>query len=92
MFAQRSSRVRSFRFLNSTGPVAWESLEVRRLLATDAPADPLPDPAEDNNPPQVVAVFANSTAWTPDFRARIEADHQGSAAFGFETTSNENWP
>jgi hypothetical protein len=68
-----------------------ESLEGRRLMSVAAPADA----PVDNNPPQVEAVFVNSTTWAPAFRSFLEAEHQGSAAYGFEAdklefNANEN--
>ena len=77
--------------LRSTMP---EALEGRRLLSVSVAADgtdPGPDPAVDNNPPRVEAVYVNGTGWTTAFRSALEAKNEGSALFGAETDQvNEN--
>ena len=73
-----------------TGPRWLELLEARRLMATDVPEVPVdPAPPEDTKEPTVEAVFVNSTSWTPQFRAYLEAQNQGSTQYGFEADLGE---
>ena len=67
----------------------FEFLECRRFLSADVPVPPVPAPPEDTQEPTVEAVFVNSTGWTPQFRAFLEAENDGSAQYGFEADLGE---
>ena len=70
-------------------PGLLDHLEARRLLSADVP-DAGSGGEIDNNRPEVVAVYVNSTTWTPAFRAAVEDSNDGSAAYGVEVKANGN--